>query len=205
MTREPKAYKRLYDMNTKSKFNDARDTLNSVLLRVPREERSEAWESLYFAQPNTSEAQLRGFETKARAYLAELECDSIRAAVTAREVGQVILLGTLARGEALLKKSAKPARRVADTGRYQYPTAPVRLFAPGNAEIAVGSVLLLTYGPRGTQPFAVKSIEGNRLEGFRLFSRGTRFAGWEPSSIQRHDRRILGEAALVPADPAIPA
>ena len=188
-------------MNAKSEFENAKSRINHLLLRTPRDQQTEAWVALYYAQPNTSESHVAGYVRKFNAYKAE----GVGAHLTDIEtlVTEMVRLAGIYRAE----KSAPKVKRQPRDGlysRYAYPTTPVRLFALGNQEIVAGTVLLLSYG-NGTQPFVVRSVSGNRLDGLRLANRGTRWAGWRKSSIRRSDPRILGEAALVPTDPVLPA
>ena len=185
-------------MDTKSEFENAQSRIQSLLLRTPRDQRTSAWGDFYFAQPNTSESHVLGFQRKFKAYAAE----GIGEFLTSIEglVTEMVRLAGIYRAE---KSAPKVKRQVSsDTGHYSYPTEP-SFKIDGPQDLVVGDYLLVSYGPHGTQlVFVASSIPTLKtLSIRRLFSRGTRYAHWRVSTISREDKRILGRSNRVPQDP----
>jgi hypothetical protein len=184
-------------MNAKYEFSEVQSRINHLLLRTPRDQQTKAWEALYYAQPNTSEAQVAGYRRKFDAYHQE----GIGEYLTSIE-GLVNEMARLAE-IVLAEKSAPKVKRqvVSDSGHYNYPTEPSFKIA-GPHDIFPGDYLLVRYG-NGTQLVFVKgSLQGRKtLKIRRLFSRGTRWVGWRDSTISREDKRILGRSSRVSQDP----
>jgi hypothetical protein len=110
-------------MNAKYEFSEVQSRINHLLLRTPRDQQTKAWEALYYAQPNTSEAQVAGYRRKFDAYHQE----GIGEYLTSIE-GLVNEMARLAE-IVLAEKSAPKVKRqvVSDSGHYNYPTEPGRL------------------------------------------------------------------------------
>lgn len=157
----------------------------------------EAWQALYYAQPNVSQAAkslyrklaaLRGAAPEVAAKVDSLVNDAIAAA------NRVCALRSAPR---------QPRERA---GVSQYGSAyngswAATLVAP--EAIAVGNYLVLTYG-NGHQLAYVAEVTGERgLIILRLKSRGYTYARWERSWISRFDVRIQGLGSPVPSDPPL--
>lgn len=186
-------------MSAKSEFENVQSRIQSLLLRTPRDQRTGAWGDFYFAQPNTSESHVAGYQRKFDAFKAEGVGGEYLPAIETL-VRELVRLAGIHRAE---KAAPKVKRQVsADSGRYSYPTEP-SFKVGGPQDIVAGDYLLVSYGPHGTQlVFVASSIPTRKtLSIRRLFNRGTRGAQWRISTLSREDQRILGRSNRVPQDP----
>jgi hypothetical protein len=186
----------------KQHWERAKDQLQAVMLDLTPQingarnpaRNCEQWENLYYAQPNTSQA--------AAALSKRLVDLQLVNPLLAEQVRPAVELVIKAADRVIIQKRVKPVRATRD-GRYSRYSYSQNCFRIEPGEINPGDYLLVKYG-NGVQMIFVQAITGNRLNIFRLYSRGYKWAAWRKSSIRCNDPRILGRTSLCEADPEVP-
>ncbi len=185
----------------KNELERAISAVQNILLKMPREQRGEKWQNLYYSHPHAAQVR-KTYVDRYSALAAEQQLPAeLFAAIRAVVVASDKVLAAKLVWEANKGKRQRPVE--SRDPRYSFP----RNYEPVNqADILPGDYLMLAFG-RGVQLAYVAHVSGPvGLEIFRLENRGHfKRARWSESWISRNDWRILGKSSPCVDDPKVPA